>query len=88
MKKVIQFCDVLGNVIQIKASIDSFRQLENKPYWIAESRKIFPQGTIWSPYLPFENQYFNTEQEVYEAIEKRLLEYTQKSKNVKKKSYF
>lgn len=88
MKKVIQFYDALGNIIQIKTVIDLFRELENKSCWITESRKIFPQSTNWGCYPPLENQFFNTDEEAQEAVRKHLLEYIEKSKGLKENIRF
>lgn len=88
MKKAIQFHDVLGNIIQIKTVIDTFRQVKNEPCWTVESRKIFPQNTNWDYYSPLKNQYFNSDEEVQEIIKNHLLKYIEKSKKLGKNSYF
>lgn len=78
MKKCIQFNDVLGNIIQLKTAIDTFKQVKNKPCWIVESRKIFPQITKWDNFHSFENHYFETEEEAQNAIKTHIAEYAEK----------
>lgn len=84
MKKAIQFNDVLGNTIQLKTAIDTFKQVKNKPCWIVESRKIFPQITKWDCFHPLENQYFETDKEAQNAIQKYLSEYEEKTQKLGK----
>lgn len=88
MKKIIQYIDVLGNTIQLKTSIDVFRQIENKPYWIVESRKILPQITNWDVFYPLKNQYFETDEEAQKAIKSYALSYIEKSNKLGKKIQF
>lgn len=84
MKKAIQFNDVLGNTIQLKTAIDTFKQLDNKPCWIVESRKIFPQITRWDYFDSLENEYFETDEDAQIAIMKYISEYAKKAKKVGK----
>ncbi len=88
MKKAIQFNDVLGNTIQLKTAIDTFKQIENKHYWIVESRKIFPQLTKWSCLYSFENKYFETDEEAQNAIKEYILEYAEKAQKLGRKIQF
>ena len=85
MKKAIQFKDVLGNTIQFKTAVDTFRQLESKPCWIVESRKIFPQTTRWVRFQVLENQYFETDAEAQNAIKKHISEYAEKAQKLGKR---
>ena len=84
MKKAIQFIDALGNTIQLITLINTIRQVENKPCWYVESRKLFPTGTNWDCFTPLENQYFETDEDAQDAIKKYLLDYTEKSKKLGK----
>lgn len=88
MKKAIQFNDVLGNTIQLKTAIDTFKQVENKPCWIVESRKIFPQITKWDVFHSLENQYFETDEEAQNAIKKHISLYAEKVQNLGKNFQF
>lgn len=88
MKKAIQFNDVLGNTIQLKTAIDAFKQVENKPCWIVESRKIFPQITKWDVLHSLEKQYFETDEEAQRAIEKYLLKYEENAQKIGKNFHF
>lgn len=84
MKTAIQFNDVLGNIVQLKTAIDTFKQVNNKACWIVESRKIFPQTTKWDNFYPFENQYFITDEEAQSKIKKYLSEYAEIAKKQEK----
>lgn len=88
MKKAIQFNDVLGNTIQLKTAIDTFKQVENKPCWIVESRKVFSQVTKWDIFRPLENQYFETDEEAQNAIKNHISSYAGKVKNLGKNFQF
>ncbi len=88
MKKAIQFNDILGNTIQLKTAIDTFKQIENKPYWIVESRKIFPQNTNWDRFDLFKNHYFETDEEAQNAIKKYMSEYAEKAQKLGREIQF
>lgn len=88
MKQVIQFNDVLGNTIQLKTIIDTFKQVENKPCWMVESRKIFPQITEWGIFHSLENQYFETDEEAQNAIKKYISLYAEKVQKLGKNFQF
>lgn len=74
MEKIILFKDILGNVSEIKTSIDLLKQLKNEPFWIVASRKVFPQETDWQNY-PLENLHFKTEEEAWKAIKVYISKY-------------
>ena len=88
MKKAIQFEDALGNITQLKTAIDTFRQVDNKPCWIVESRKIFPQVTKWERLYSLENQYFETDEDALKTIKKYVSEYAEKMQNLGKNFQF
>lgn len=88
MKIAVQFNDVLGNTIQIKTAIDTFRQIENKSCWIVEGRKIFPKTTNWDIFYPLKNQYFETDEEAQDKIREHLSEYVEKSRKIGEKVCF
>ena len=62
--------------------------MENKPCWIVESRKIFPQITKWDVLHSLENQYFETDEEAQKAIEKYLLKYKEITQKTGKEFHF
>lgn len=79
MKKIIQFNDALGNTIQLRAVIDITEQLNDKPCWIVESRKVFPQKTDWGSFHKLKNQYYNTEKDAQDAVKGHLADYAEKA---------
>lgn len=81
MEKIIQLKDILGNVLQIKTSIDLLKQLKNEPFWIVTSRKMFPQETDWQNY-PLENLHFKTEEEAWEGIKEYIFKYEKNSEKI------
>lgn len=84
MKEIFEFTDILGNVIQIRTSIDTFRQIENKPCWIVESRKIFPIATNWDYYYPLSGTFYSSDDAAREVIMLKLEEYKKNSELIGK----
>lgn len=85
---ILEFHDILGNIIQIRMMIDLIKQIKHESCWKIESRKIFPIKTEWDIFPPLENQYFNTEDEAKNRTKEYLFSYIEKAKYTKETCYF